>query len=66
MDSNLYALPFVVINGQYFYRDEGAINMNLIDRLEVFAADTARPDEERAVYSAMIKMNEDIKVYRGI
>ena len=66
MDSNLYALPFVIINGQCYYRDDGAINMNLVDRLEAFAADMARPAEERAVYEAMIQLNADTKVFRGL
>ena len=65
MDSDLYCMPFVVINGQYHYRNTGAFCYNLIAQVEKFAAETSRSAEERAVYDAMISMNEDILAYRG-
>ncbi len=65
MDSNLYVLPFVIINGQCYYRDNGAINLNLIERLGVFANDASQTAEARAVYNAMIEMNTNIKIYRA-
>ena len=65
MDSNLYVLPFVIIDGECYYRDNGAINMNLIERLAAFAADESQTAEARAVYNAMIEMNTNIKIYRA-
>jgi len=65
MNSNVYAMPFVVVNGQYYYRNTGAFCYNLIAQVEKFAAETSRSAEERAVYEAMISMNEDILAYRG-
>ena len=67
MDSDLYVLPFVVIDGEYHYRDTGAFNMNLIERVALFATETEKYSEaERAVYSAMVEMNEDILIFRGM
>jgi len=65
MDSTLYCMPFVVINGQYYYRNTGAISWNLIAQVEKFAGETTRSAEEIAVYNAMISMNENILIYRG-
>ena len=65
MDSNLYVLPFVIIDGECYYRDNGAINLNLIERLAAFAADESQTAEARAVYNAMIEMNTNIKIYRA-
>ena len=65
MDSDVYAMPYVVINGEYYYRNTGAFCYNLIAQVEKFAAETSRSAEERAVYDAMISMNEDILAYRG-
>ena len=65
MDSNVYAMPFVVMNGEYYYRSNGAFCYNLIGRIEKFAGETTRSAEEIAVYNAMISMNENILIYRG-
>jgi len=66
MNSNVYAMPFVVVNGQYYYRNTGAFCYNLIAQVDKFAGETTtRSAEEIAVYNAMISMNENILIYRG-
>jgi len=58
-------MPFVVVNGQYYYRNTGAFCYNLIAQVDKFAGETTRSAEEIAVYNAMISMNENILIYRG-
>ena len=64
MDSNLYCLPFAIVNGQSHYRTS-VISLNLIDRVEVFSQNTSLSAEEVAVYEAMLSMHANILTFRG-
>ena len=64
MDSNLYCLPFAIVNGQSHYRTS-VISLNLIDRVGVFAENTSLSAEEVAVYNAMLSMHANILTFRG-
>jgi len=74
MDSTLYCMPYVVINGEYHYREivvddesyiDCAFDLNLIEKIGVFSEDINLSAEERAVYDAMMQMNADVVEYRA-
>jgi hypothetical protein len=64
LDTNLYCLPYVVVDGTYYYRSS-VLCLNLLTEMEAFAADTTLTVEERAVFEAMLQLHDDTMTHRG-
>ena len=64
LDTNLYCLPYVEANGEYYYRSE-VICWNLLDQMEIFSQNTSLSEAEIAVFEAMIDLLEKTLAYRG-
>ena len=63
LDSELYCLPFIVIDGEYYY-PANAIGWNLLAEMTEFSENTELAAEEVAVFDAMIAMYENVLAYR--
>ena len=59
LDSELYCLPYIVIDGQYYY-PANATCWNLLGEMTEFAADTNLAAEERAVFNTMLAMYNNV------
>ena len=64
LDTNLYCLTYVEVEGQYYYRSE-VICWNLLDQMETFSKNTSLSAEEIAVFEAMIDLHEKTLAYRA-
>jgi hypothetical protein len=64
LDTNLYCLPYVVVDGTYYYRSS-VLCLNLLTEMEAFAADTTLTVEERAVFEAMLQLHDDTIAFKG-
>ena len=64
LDTNLYCLPYVVVDGVYYYRSS-VLCLNLRAEMEAFAANTELSAEERAVFEAMLQLHDDTEAHRG-
>ncbi|MBQ8768334.1 MAG: hypothetical protein IJZ15_01590 [Oscillospiraceae bacterium] len=63
LDTNLYCLPYVEINGDYYYRSS-VICWNLKNEMVTFSQDTTLSEKEIAVFNAMIDLHEKTIAYR--
>lgn len=63
LDTNLYCVPFVVVDGEIFYCP--VITWNLLTEMETFAANNELSAEEIAVFEAMLALHDDTMAYRA-
>jgi hypothetical protein len=64
LDTNLYCLPYVEVDGAYYYRGS-VICLNLLNEMETFSQNTSLSAEEIAVFDAMLDLHEKTMAYRG-
>jgi hypothetical protein len=63
LDTNLYCLPYVEVDGAYYYRSN-VICLNLLNEMETFSQNTSLSAEEIAVFDAMLDLHEKTILYR--
>ena len=64
LDTNLYCLPYIVIDGQYYY-PANASCWNLLGEMTEFAENEDLSDEETAVFDAMLNMYEKVQNHKN-
>ena len=64
LDSELYCLPYIVVDGQYYY-PPNVICYNLLDEMVAFSNDTDLAAEEIAVFEAMINYYNSVIMQRS-
>ena len=60
LDSKLYCLPYIVVDGEYYY-PANVISWNLLAEMTEYSQNTELSVEERAVFSAMLAMYESVQ-----
>ncbi|MBQ6997396.1 MAG: hypothetical protein IJN60_03385, partial [Oscillospiraceae bacterium] len=64
LDTELYCLPYIVVDGEYHYPSTVTC-WNLLAEMHEFSDDTSLSAEERAVFEAMIAMYESVLAKNG-
>ena len=64
LDTVLYCLPYIVVDGEYYY-PANATCWNLLGEMTEYSQDTDLTAEERAVFSAMLEMYENVQEHIG-
>jgi len=62
LDSDVYCLPFVVVDGQYYY-SLNAFRMNLVDEMYAFYNRTNLKNEERMTFRRMLELYESTVIH---
>lgn len=65
LDSELYCLPYIVVDGQYYY-PSNVICYNLLDEMVEFSNNTDLTPEEIAVFEAMINYYNSAIVQQSV
>ena len=64
LDTELYCLPYIVVDGEYYY-PATATCWNLLGEMTEYSQDTDLTAEERAVFSTMLEMYENVRNHIG-
>jgi hypothetical protein len=60
LDTNLYCLPYIVIEGEYYYPSE-TMCWNLLDEMVEFSENEDLDPKETAVFDAILKMYDNVQ-----
>ena len=64
LDTELYCLPYIVIDGTYYYPSTVTC-WNLLAEMTEFSQDTTLDPLETAVFDAMLEMYDNVQTHRG-
>ena len=64
LDTKLYCLPYIVVDGEYYY-PANATCWNLLAEMTEYSENMALSAEERAVFETMLEMYENVLNHRG-
>ena len=64
LDTELYCLPYIVIDGAYYYPSTVSC-WNLLTEINEFAADESLDPKETAVFDAMLAMYTNVQNHNG-